>query len=225
MTRTSLSLVVLLAAATLRADEPTATQAPHRATARAGGMPQASCALQADMRKLWEDHVTWTRVYVISAVAGLPDKDAAAQRLLRNQTDIGNAIKPYYGDAAGTKLTSLLHDHITIATELIDAAMKMDDAKKMDATTRWYANADDIAKFLSDANPAHWPAAGMKSMMHDHLDATTREVVARITKDWSGDVAAYDELHDQALKMADMLASGISAQFPQGPRLQTASGP
>ena len=137
-------------------------------------------ALRGDMRKLWEDHITWTRLYIVSATASLPDKDATAQRLLRNQADIGNAIKPFYGEAAGTKLTALLKDHITIAVEIIDAAMKGDAARKDDAVKRWSANADDIAAFLSGANPSNWPAADMKKMMRDHLDLTTAELVARL---------------------------------------------
>src|ERR1041385_237585 len=123
--------------------------------------------LQAAMRKLWEDHITWTRVFIISAAGDLPDKDAATQRLLQNQVDIGNAIKPYYGDAAGEKLTALLKEHITTAAEVVAAAKANDKAKLDDANRRWFANADAIAEFLSNANPKNWPAAEMKSMMHD----------------------------------------------------------
>ena len=166
------------------------------------------------MRKLWEDHITWTRLYIVSAVADLPDKDATTKRLLQNQTDIGNAIKPFYGDAAGDKLTALLKDHILIAAELIDAARAGDTAKKEDATKRWSANADDIASFLSGANPKNWPLAEMKSMMHEHLEVTTAEVVARLKKDWTADISAYEKVHEQILKMADMLSSGIIEQFP-----------
>jgi hypothetical protein len=165
------------------------------------------------MRKLWEDHVTWTRLYIVSAAANLPEKDATAQRLLQNQTDLGNAIKPYYGDGAGSKLTALLKDHIMIATELIDAAQKGDNPKKEDAAKRWNHNADEIAGFLSGANPRNWPLADMKKMMHDHLDLTTAEVVAQLQKDWAGSVAAYDKVHEQILKMADQLAMGIRNQF------------
>ena len=171
-------------------------------------------ALRGDMRKLWEDHITWTRLYIVSATASLPDKDATAQRLLRNQADIGNAIKPFYGEAAGTKLTALLKDHITIAVEIIDAAMKGDAARKDDAVKRWSVNADDIAAFLSGANPSNWPAADMKKMMRDHLDLTTAELVARLQKNWAADVQAYDNVHDEILRMSDMLSDGIARQFP-----------
>lgn len=171
-------------------------------------------ALRGDMRKLWEDHITWTRLYIVSATASLPDKDATAQRLLRNQADIGNAIKPFYGEAAGTKLTALLKDHITIAVEIIDAAMKGDAARKDDAVKRWSVNADDIAAFLSGANPSNWPAADMKKMMRDHLDLTTAELVAHLQKNWAADVQAYDNVHDEILRMSDMLSDGIARQFP-----------
>ena len=167
------------------------------------------------MRKLWEDHITWTRVFIISAAADLPDKSAATERLLQNQVDIGNAIKPYYGDAAGSKLTSLLKEHITTAAEIVSAAKAGDKPKQDDATKRWFANADQIADFLSGANPKNWPQAEMRSMMRDHLNLTTKEVVARLQKDWAGDVKAYDEVHQQILHMADGLSMGIINQFPE----------
>lgn len=165
------------------------------------------------VRKLWEDHITWTRLYIISALADLPDKDQTATRLLQNQTDIGNAVKPFYGDAAGEKLTSLLKDHILIAADLIAAVKSGNTAKSEDATARWNANADAIAEFLSGANPKNWGLDDMKSMMHEHLAATTAEVVARLHNDWAADVQAYDKVHAQILGMADMLSSGIISQF------------
>jgi hypothetical protein len=171
-------------------------------------------AFKNDMRKLWEDHITWTRLYIVSALADLPDKDATAKRLLQNQTDIGNAVKPLYGGDAGEKLSGLLKDHILIAADLISAVKAGDTARSNQAGVRWNANADSIAEFLSAANPKHWPSGEMKSMMREHLSATTAEVVARLKKDWEGDVQAYERVHHQILEMADMLSSGIIGQFP-----------
>ena len=167
------------------------------------------------MRKLWEDHITWTRIFIISAAGDLPDKATATDRLLQNQVDIGNAIKPYYGDAAGDKLTALLKEHITTAAEVVAAAKANDSAKLADANKRWFANGDQIADFLSGANPKNWPQAEMRSMMHDHLNLTTKEPVARLHGDWAGDVAAYDAVHQQILHMADGLSTGIINQFPK----------
>jgi hypothetical protein len=166
------------------------------------------------MRKLWEDHVTWTRLYIVSAAAKLPEKKATADRLLKNQVDIGDAIKPFYGDASGSKLTALLKDHIVIATEIIDAAMAGDNAKKDAAAKRWTMNADSIATFLSQANPTNWPASDLQTMMHNHLNLTTDEVVAHLSGKWDESVVAYDKVHEQILHMADALSSGIIKQFP-----------
>lgn len=167
------------------------------------------------MRKLWEDHITWTRLYIVSAAADLPDKDLTAQRLLQNQVDIGNAIKPFYGDAAGEKLTALLQQHILIAAQLIDAAKSNDTAAFTDAKTRWYANADEIADFLHAANPQNWSQDEMRMMMHSHLDLTLKEAAARLGGDYAADIAAYDEVHTEILDMADMLSAGIIEQFPK----------
>src|SRR5687767_15410004 len=164
-------------------------------------VPSASSAatkadeLRAGMRKLWEDHITWTRLFIVSTLSDLPDKAATTDRLLKNQVDIGNAIKPFYGDAAGNKLSALLKDHILIAADIVTAAKAGQTAKVESSKVRWVANADEISAFLSGANPTHWPAAGMKTMMREHLDLTTAELMARLNKDWAGDVAAYEKIH------------------------------
>jgi hypothetical protein len=167
------------------------------------------------MRKLWEDHITWTRLFIVSATADLPDLQATTDRLLRNQTDIGDAIKPFYGDAAGDQLTVLLRAHILTAADILAAAKAGDNAALQRAETAWYANADEIAAFLSKANPRNWPFAEMQKMMRDHLDFTLAEAVAHLEGRYADDVAAYDRVHDEILEMADMLATGIERQFPQ----------
>ena len=184
-------------------------------TTRTAAAKTNQIAFHDAMRKLWEDHITWTRLYIVSAASDLPDKDLTAQRLLQNQADLGNAIKPFYGDAAGDQLTALLRDHILIAAELIDAAKRGDTAAFNDANTRWYANADEIAAFLNAANPKNWPLADAKAMMHTHLDLTLKEAAARLHGDYAADIAAYDEVHLEILQMADMLSSGIIKQFPK----------
>jgi alkanesulfonate monooxygenase SsuD/methylene tetrahydromethanopterin reductase-like flavin-dependent oxidoreductase (luciferase family) len=166
------------------------------------------------MRKLWEDHITWTRLVIIGVFEDLPDLDPTVQRLLQNQVDIGDAIKPFYGEEAGDQLTALLTDHILIAAEILQAAKSGDPATLEDAIERWYANADDIAEFLNAANPNHWPLEEMRAMMREHLDLTLEEAVAYLNGDYEASIAAYDMVHLQALEMADMLSTGIIKQFP-----------
>jgi hypothetical protein len=171
-------------------------------------------ALRENMRKLWEDHITWTRLTIVSFDANLPDLQATLGRLLQNQTEIGNAIKPYYGAKAGKQLTSLLRSHILIAADVLAAAKKGDAQALASAQQRWNANADDIARFLTRANPRSWPLSMTRSMMRKHLKLTTDEAVARLQGNWSADVAAYDAVHREILQMSDMLSSGIVKQFP-----------
>ena len=209
-----IALVALFSAlATLAVSGGHDAQAHGRDHAR-NGISVEELTFRQDMRKLWEDHVTWTRLAIISLTTGSPDTEATVGRLLQNQDDIGDAIAPFYGEEAGNQLATLLREHITIAAELIAAAKAGNQPEVARQQARWEANADEIARFLNNANP-RWKLDETRTMLHEHLQLTTREVVARLQSDWTADVAAYDEIHRQALHMADMLSTGIVAQFPK----------
>jgi hypothetical protein len=167
-----------------------------------------------DMRKLWEDHITWTRNVICNILDNLPGTNEAVARLLQNQADIGNAIKPFYGNAAGDALTGLLNGHINTAATLLIALRDNDAAGLAAANAAWYANADSIVEFLHAANPDNWSLADLDDMMDTHLDLTISEASARKNMDYAADVAAYDSVHMEILEMADMLSVGIIRQFP-----------
>jgi hypothetical protein len=171
-------------------------------------------AFHDQMRKLWEDHITWTRLAIVTFADGSAGFGATATRLLQNQTDIGDAIAPFYGTAAGDKLSALLHDHITIAVELLQAAKAGDTAAFADAETRWYANANDIADFLAEANPRFWPDDVMRAAMKEHLDETLTEASDELSGNFTASVTDYEAVHQHILAMADLLSSGIMRQFP-----------
>jgi hypothetical protein len=173
----------------------------------------AATTLRQDMRKLWTDHVVWTRSYIVAAVGDQPDAQAAAARLMKNQEDIGAAVASYYGKPAGDKLTALLKEHISIAVDIIKFAKAGDKASQQQADAKWRRNGDEIADFLSKANP-NWPRAALVDMMNKHLSTTTEEVVARLTKNWDADGKAFDAVYDHILVMADALSNGIIKQFP-----------
>ncbi len=170
--------------------------------------------LRTNLRVLWEDHAMYTRNVILNIIDNLPGTNQAVDRLLQNQVDIGNAIKPIYGVAGGNKLTELLKEHIVIAADLLKAAKANNDADFKIANAKWLQNADDIAAFLSSANQKNWPLNEMKKMMHDHLDLTTQEAVARLKKDYKADIEAFDKVRAELMQMSDMLAEGIIKQFP-----------
>ena len=174
---------------------------------------QREVDLKNNMRKLWTDHTVWTRLYIIESLNNSTAAAPAATRLLQNQADIGNAIKPVYGDAAGTQLTTLLRSHILIAVDIINAVKAQNPPIQANAEAQWTQNADQIATFLAGANP-NWPLQTLKDLMHMHLSTTKDELVARYTMDYTADVAAYDTVYDHILTMSDALSDGIVKQFP-----------
>jgi hypothetical protein len=166
-----------------------------------------------DMRKLWEDHSELTRSFIIGIVSDIPDQSETAQRLMQNQNDIGAAIKPFYGDAAGDQLASLLTEHALISATMLQAARKADAGSFEESVERWYANADEIAQFLQDRNPENWPLRKTRPMLKLYLDLTLEEALARWNGDFPKDAATYEKIQDHALKIADMLSEGIINKF------------
>jgi hypothetical protein len=223
-TRTAGPILIVVAALIAVAGAVAALGAPKREAAHSHGpghhhatraLTQKQVALHDGMRRLWEDHITWTRLAIISLTTNSPDTEATVGRLLKNQTDIGNAVKPFYGRKAGNELTKQLRSHILIAAEVIAAAKAGDPAKLADAQARWAKNGDDIAALLASVNPRYWKLGAMKAELRMHLKLTTDEAVARLKGDWNADVAAYEKVHTHMLHFSDVLSDGLMKQFPR----------
>jgi hypothetical protein len=163
-------------------------------------------------RKLWEDHITWTRMGIMGVFDNLPGLSTYEARLLQNYEDMEDALKPYYGDKA-EELGDLIKDHLTIAVEILIAAKAGNTNAFNDAVARWYANGRDIANLMAQMNPRYWPVSVGGPMWREHLDATLNEAVKHLTNDFAGDVAAYDQVHIMALEMADFFSNGVMRQF------------
>jgi hypothetical protein len=211
-------LAALLTACSSTSKEPPAAAAHHPAAAAViadrSGADAAKALFHDAMRELWEQHVAWTRLAIVDFASGSEGFPATAARLMQNQVDIGNAIKPYYGAAAGNELTNLLHEHIAIAVEVMQAAKAGDTAAFNSANARWYANANSIADFLAKAAPQHWQQDMMRQMMKVHLDQTLTEASDQLTGKYAASAAEYDQIETHILEMADGLSAGIIAAFP-----------
>jgi len=177
-----------------------------------GGYTKNQVELIGTFRKLWEQHIMWTRSFIISTAEGLDDLMLVTQRLLRNPSDFANVLKQYYNANAVEMFKNLFSDHLIIAASLVNAAKAGDENAVNEARTKWYKNADDIAAFLSSINP-NWDEKQWKAMLYDHLKDTENEAVYRLTKQYEKDIAIYDHIEDGALKMADYMAEGIIKQF------------
>ncbi|KAF9115537.1 hypothetical protein BGX30_006231 [Mortierella sp. GBA39] len=166
------------------------------------------------MQKAWIDHTIWTRSYIVSAISNRPDQQDVLDRLLRNQQDIGNVIKPYYGEAAGNKLAEILREHILIAGKIVAAAKAGNQADVQKLEADWHRNADDIANFLSAANP-NWSFKELQDMLYTHLQLITEIVLDCLKGDWKADIAATDKNEIHMIHLADILTEGIVKQFPE----------
>jgi len=217
MRRSRLIAAALAATLTLGTVATALAIVPGALHGAAHGAKTDSAAFHDAMRKLWEDHITWTRMFIVSAATlpdNLPDTGPTADRLLANQADISDALRPFYGDEVGDALTALLREHILTAADIIATAKAGDDAARDEAIAKWYVNANEIADALHGLNPRHWPQDEMRAMMKAHLDRTLEEAVARLEGRYDDDIAAYEQVHADILAMADMLSDGIVAQFP-----------
>jgi hypothetical protein len=166
------------------------------------------------MRQLWSDHMQYT---VMTVDAFFHNNDALQprlNRLLQNQKDIGAAIVPYFGQDAANKLTDLLTTHIKQAVPVLTAAKSGDQAALKKAEDDWYANAKEIADFLSAANPDNWPASATEPMLKTHIDQTTTYSVDLLKGNYAQAITDYDAAFNHMMSMGDTLAQGIDAKFP-----------
>lgn len=170
-------------------------------------------SLNTGMRKLWAEHMQWTYATVDAYYHNSTGVSAQLNRLLKNQDDIGNAIIPYYGTAAGNQLTALLKDHINKAVPVLSAAQSGNTTALNTALNDRYANAQDIADFLSNANP-NWDRTDMRHMMKMHIDQTVAYSVDLLNNNYTSAIVKYQDAFDHMMEMADDLAKGIAKQFP-----------
>lgn len=190
------------------------SMAHNHGSGSSNSVPAAQLELRLAMRQLWAQHMEWTRLAIVNFASGSAGFDTTAGRLLQNQVNIGDAIKPFYGEAAGARLTTLLQSHITEFVGLFQASKAQDAAALESAKTAVYANAQEIADFLAAANPQNWSQEEMRSMMKEHIDQTISYGGAELNKRYADGIATYDLAEQHMLMMADDLSEGIINAFP-----------
>lgn len=175
---------------------------------------RAELTLSNHLRLLWEQHVYWTRMVILSMAFGLPDTQSVTNRLLRNPKDFEAALRTFYGEDIAAKFAELFTNHLTIAAELVKAAKEGNSAAAADAEKRWYANADQISIFLGGINP-FWSVREWQRMLYDHLAMTKSEAVDILNQKYEDSINTFDRIEQEALVMADVMTQGIVRQFPQ----------
>lgn len=164
------------------------------------------------MRKLWTQHVYWTRFFIISTVQEIPDLKYVTSRLLKNPEDFAKVLKIFYGEKTANEFKQLLTEHLKIGGDLVNAAKNAEVLQCDELRKKWYANADDIAEFLAEINP-YWCQEKWKDMLYSHLNMTEKEVGFRLKKEYSNDIDIFEVIEKEALDMGDHMAFGIIRQF------------
>ncbi|MEO4052065.1 hypothetical protein [Solibacillus sp. CAU 1738] len=163
-------------------------------------------------RLLWMEHVNWTRMTIMGIVFNLPDLPFVQERLLKNATDLGNCLRPFYGDQIANHYAELIKEHLVIAAELVTAAAKGDNETAQQKEKAWYENADQIVAFLSSINP-FINKQELQKMFYSHLSLTKEEAVNMLQKNYEADIEVFDKIEAEAMAMSDMIASAIVKQF------------
>lgn len=174
---------------------------------------QAEVDYRKEMIALWEEHVAWTRMAIISLTFDLPDIEFVTARLLQNATDMGNMFRKLYGEEAAKTYAHLIQEHLLLAADLVKASLAGDEQAAMTAEQKWYANADQIAAFLSSVNP-YLPEDVVREMFYQHLDLTKQEAVFMINMDYQKDIEVYDKIEKQAREMADTITDAMVKLYP-----------
>lgn len=175
---------------------------------------QGEMILNNHLRLLWEQHVYWTRMFIISTLFDLPDLEDVTNRLLQNPKDMAAAWMPFYGMEISAELEELFMQHFIIGAEVVNAAKAGDNTALVDAEKRWYENADQISEFFASINP-NWTIQEWQEMLYSHLALTIDETVYILNQEYENSISVFDQIEKEALQMADMMKRGIIEQFPE----------
>jgi len=174
---------------------------------------KVEAALRSTMRRLWGEHTAWTRATISSLVYALPDANVVVARLLRTATDMGGALRPFYGDEIARRYGQLLTEHITLAGAIVNATLVGNVEKAAMIEQNWFRNGTEIALFLTSISP-YLSAVEFQEMFDEHLMLIKQGMMSMLDKDFKASVDLFDLMEIEALEMADTITDAVIKQFP-----------
>lgn len=163
-------------------------------------------------RELWQEHIVWTRSFIVSAVSKLNDLEFVTNRLLRNPTDFANVLKLYYGEDIAKQFEKLLTEHLTIAASLVTNLREKNSEAAEEDRANWYKNGNEIIDFLAKISP-YMSIKRFQTLFYHHLRTTEDAAIYRIGERYPQEIINFDVIQSEALKMADIMSYGILEQF------------
>lgn len=210
--RTTLASVALAATFGLVSPANAVEHSDHQAAA-APAVDKATATKEA-LRDLWVEHVFWVRNVVVETFAGNSAAAAAAeQEVVANAKQIAGAIEPFYGKAASDKLFGLLAGHYGAVKQYLDATVAGSAAKQDAAWKNIGANAEEIAVFLSGANP-NLPIDTLRGLLLGHGGHHVQQIKQLHDKQYAAEAQTWAAMRQHMYVIADALAGAIAKQFP-----------
>jgi hypothetical protein len=161
------------------------------------------------LRKLFTDHAVYTKFYIESFLSNLPDSTFIAKRLMDNQKDIGNAVKPIVGTSKGDALIALLTEHIQCAAEVLAHLLAKEDAAMKRSIRSLFRNSDDVATFLNSLNPRKLPLDVVKREFRMHNQHVLNIATLHAKKEYEKEIAEYDAYFNHMMRFSDMLYDAL----------------
>ncbi|MEW6186325.1 MAG: hypothetical protein AB1585_11370 [Thermodesulfobacteriota bacterium] len=186
-------------------------------TAKGKAAPAAAtlsaAEFKSNMKRLWLENVSYSRNFIISSLADLPDLPKLKERLDKNQADIAGEFKTFFGDIVAENVAAILKKHSAITEEIIKVVNKGTQEQFLEINAKWEANAEELAEFLNIKIPKIAKQT-FSNLFYKQLTATSGQIVARVKKDWDSDYAYFDKGLVNIQVVADTLADGLVKQFP-----------
>ena len=167
----------------------------------------------AVLRDLWVGHIFWVRAVSMATI----NKDdqastAAEQQAVTNAQSIAATIEPFYGAAAEDSFFKLLVGHYGAVKAYLVATVAGDASAQSAATQSLTSNADEIATFLSKANP-HLPKDALQGMLLAHGGHHIQQIQQLKDRKYEAEAKTWNEMKAHVYGIADATADALAKQF------------
>ena len=188
----------------------------HAPQAHANSVLGASKIVQTDaaLRDLWLGHAFWVRAVVAETLSGNSAAAAAAEsEAVNNAKQLAASMEPYYGKPASGEVFKLLAGHYGAVKQYLLAAKADRTAEQEAALQAMLKNAEQIAVFLSSANP-HLPLDALRGMLQAHGGHHVQQIHQLAAKQYAQEAQTWEAMKNHMYGIADAMTLALAKQFP-----------
>lgn len=156
--------------------------------------------------QLWTERLVWVRQLIISQMLSLRDFPFVAQRLQRNDAELGQILGSVFGPEAGARFEQLLGEYIRNLNGVASTVKSGNDPDPL--MQQWYGSAAEIGEFASQINP-YWGKSAVESLIDDEIGLESDLLSGLKNDEFARVVANFDPAYDKALEAARFMIYGI----------------